>query len=462
MELFKLTAEEVTSQIKAGSLDAVEYARALLKRQESVEPKISVLEYFAEEKFLEAAQRAGEAVRKSKASGVDPPPLAGIPIGVKDNIDTAGVPTLAGSELRANYIPSEDAACLKLLWKAGAYLYGKTVTTELAFMDPGPTRNPWNLAHTPGGSSSGSVAGVAAGLFPIALGTQTGGSVIRPASYCGIVGFLPTYNQLPMDGILPFAPTVDQLGIFSRTVSDAALVYSSMLETIEVADSATPMLPAEASTGEWPPYPIPPLERSPFLGIAREYFVSTAEDEMGRMTIRTARKLAMAGAIVHVVHLPDGFGEVHKTHRLIMEKEMANFHRESFPVNRAAYGKQVAALIEAGFQVREEDYHRALERRQQFQATAARLVGELDALLLPAAPFAAPYGLESTGDPRFNVPWTHVGFPVITLPVTLNQAGLPLGIQLVGAPGTDHHLLRVARYVEEKLEWGRQIAPLKG
>jgi len=457
MELYELTAAEAASQIGAGTLDALEYARALLARHEAVESRLSALEYFDPETFLEDAARSDEAIRRARKGGSPPFPLAGIPIGVKDNIDTAGVPTRSGSALRADYVPSRNAACLDLLWKSGAHLFGKTVTTELAFLDPGPTRNPWNLAHTPGGSSSGSVAGVAAGLFPVALGTQTAGSVIRPAAYCGIVGFVPTYGRLPMEGVLPFAPTVDQLGIFTRTVSDAALAYASMME----AGAATAP-DSGGGASEERAYPVAPLDRAPFLGIAREYFVSTAEDEMGRMTIHAARHLAVGGAIIHVVHLPDGFNEVHKNHRLIMEVEMARGQEESFRTHRSAYGKNVADLIEAGLRAREEDYLRALAGRKRFQASASRLVGELDALILPAAPFAAPYGLESTGDPRFNTPWTHVGFPVITIPVAQNTAGLPLGIQLVGAPGTDIRLLRIASYVEEQLGWGRRIAPLRG
>ncbi len=444
MESHELSAVEAAERIRSGGLDPEEYARALLDRRAAVEPKLHALAHFDRERFLAAAARCGEELKRPRAGGGPPAPLLGIPVGVKDNFDTAGVPSRAGSALRADYVPSDDAACLKPLWGAGAYLHGKTVTAELAYLDPGPTRNPWRLAHTPGGSSQGSAAGVAAGLFPLALGTQTAGSVIRPAAYCGVVGFVLTHGSISLDGVLPFAPTVDQLGIFARSVSDAALALSVL---------------SPASAGA---FPVEPLDRPPFLGLVREYFVSTADDEMGRMAIHVARTLAATGPIVHVVHLPESFAEVHRQHHLLMEVEMARGHRESFSANPKAYGRKLGELIQRGLAAREEDYRKARAHRERFRSDAAKVLAEIDALILPATPSAAPYGLESTGDSRFNTPWTSAGFPVITLPAALGSAGLPLGIQLVGAPGSDVRLLRIAGFLEERLGWNRRIAPVLG
>jgi amidase len=313
------------------------------------------------------------------------------------------------------------------------------VTTELAYLDPGPTRNPWVPEHTPGGSSQGSAAGVAAGLFPLALGSQTAGSTIRPASFCGAAALVPTRGRVHSEGVLPLAPSLDQLGIFARSVEDQALVFAALVGGPPGAD---------------------PLERTPFLGIAREYFLATAEDEMGRMAIHAARSLAAAGANVHVVHLPASFAEVHRHHLRIMEDEAANAYRDRFAARRGDFGPKMAELIEAGLKVRPEDYRAALDHQDHFRVEIGQLLVEIDALVLPAAPSAAPHGLESTGDARFNVPWTNAGLPVVVLPAGRTAAGLPLGLQLVGAPGTDIHLLRVARYVEEQLHHERRIAPV--
>jgi Asp-tRNA(Asn)/Glu-tRNA(Gln) amidotransferase A subunit family amidase len=449
--LHELNAALAAELIRTGKVGAVEYARALISRQESLEPRIFALAHFEPERLLADAARCEEALRAARASGAAPPPLLGIPVGVKDNIDTAGVPTRAGSALHAGRVPREDAACLRALWKSGAYLHSKTVTTELAYFDPGPTRNPWHLAHTPGGSSSGSAAGISAGYFPLALGTQTAGSVIRPAAFCGVVGFVASQGRFPLDGILPFAPTVDQLGIFARSVEDVALTFGCLRGTPDGGGAA----PADTGLS------LAPLDRAPFLGLARKYFVEGAEDEVGRAAIHTAKHLHERGAIVHVVHLPESFSEVPAHHRVIMEVEMARAQRETYRAQPASYGKKLGELIEAGLKVPELDYRRALLHRERFQAEVAKLVRELDALLLPAAPTAALYGLESTGDPRFNLLWTNAGLPAITLPVSLSAAGLPLGIQLVGAPGADHHLLRVARYVEDRLPWGQKLAPVR-
>ena len=445
MELHELSAAEAAQRMRSGGLDPEEYARALLDRRAAVEPKIHALAHFDRESFLAAAANSTETLARSRKSGEPPPPLLGVPVGVKDNFDTAGVPSRAGSALLADHVPAEDAVCLLPLWRSGAYLHSKTVTAELAYFDPGPTRNPWHLTHTPGGSSQGSAAGVAAGLFPLALGSQTAGSVIRPAAYCGVVGFTLSRGSVPLTGVLPFAPSVDQLGIFARTVEDAALAYSVLA-------------PAGGSL-EIPPAP---LDRPPFLGLAREYFVSSAEDEMGRMTIHVARSLAATGPIVHVVHLPDSFHDIHPHHRLIMEVEMARSQRQSFAARPEVYGREVRELIERGLAARDDEYRKALAHRDRFRNDAAKLLVEIDALLLPATPSSAPYGLESTGDPRFNIPWTSAGLPVITLPAALGAGGLPLGIQLVGAPNSEARLLRTARFLEERLGWKHRIAPVRG
>ena len=446
-DLHELTATAALALFRAGELDPLYYARSLVDRARAIEPRLKAFAHFDPEAFLAAAEKASFAVKSARSSGDRLSALVGVPVGVKDNIDTKGIPTAAGSPLYKNRVPLKDAACLEPLWHDGAILHSKTVTTELAYFDPGPTRNPWNTQHTPGGSSSGSAAGVAAGLFPVALGTQTGGSVIRPASYCGIVGFVPTHGILPMEGILPFARTVDGLGIFARRVEDAALVFES-LSVSRVGES----LGRKPEIG-----PLPPLERAPYLGLAREYFVEEADDEMGRMVIHAARHLVARGAVVHVAHLPESFSQVHAYHRRLMEMELAREQCENFQASRASFGRKVAELIESGLEMNELDYRRALTHRERFRSDAAKLVRELDAILLPAAPSAAPFGLESTGDPRFSIPWTNAGFPVVTLPAGLSSTGLPLGVQLVGAPGTDLHLLRVARAVEDLLEWGRGV-----
>jgi len=267
--------------------------------------------------------------------------------------------------------------------------------------------------------------------------------VIRPAAFCGDVGFVASHGRFPLQGILPFAPTVDQLGVFARSVEDVALAFGCLSG-----------LPAGGP-------PLVPLDRPPFLGLARKYFLEGAEDEEGRATIHAAKHLHEQGVIVHVANLPESFSRVHANHRVIMEVEIARSQGERFRAQPEAFGKKISELIAAGLKVPEVEYRRALSQRERYTSEVVKLVRELDALLVPAAPTAALYGLESTGDPRFNVPWTHAGLPAITLPVSLSASGLPLGIQLVGAPGADEHLLRVARYLEERLAWGQRLAPAR-
>jgi len=251
---------------------------------------------------------------------------------------------------------------------------------------------------------------------------------------------VPTRGRVPLDGVQPFAPSLDQVGIFARSVEDLGLAFSALAGTPPVVE---------------------PLDRTPFLGIAREYFVSTAEDEVGRTAIHVARTLAAAGANVHVVHLPPGFAEVHRFHKRIMEVEFTRFHGTRFTERPEAFGPKVSELIKAGMAVPGDDYKEALAHQNRFRAECGRLLVEIDALVLPSAPSTAPYGLEATGDARFSIPWTNAGLPVIALPAARSVLGLPIGIQLVGAPGTDLHLLKVARYIEACLGWPWRIAPLR-
>jgi aspartyl-tRNA(Asn)/glutamyl-tRNA(Gln) amidotransferase subunit A len=367
------------------------------------------------------------------------PPLFGIPIGVKDIIDVARLTTKAGSPLRSNTIASRDAELVTRLRNAGAIIVGKTITTEFACFDPSSTRNPWHRDHTPGGSSSGSAAAVATGACLAAIGSQTGGSILRPASYCGVVGFKPSHGLVPVDGVVPVAPTLDHVGPLSRTVADAARVFGVMAGGVSTSQ-------AQRSS-----------EAPPRFGVLRSFFLEHAEPETA----------AVFGAVL--VHLENNVGPVadaqfeydlalaHRTHRTIMAYECAQYHRELFGRHRDQYGRHVAALIEEGLNTSPEQYTAALSEALAFRDAVGRLLQSCDVLAMPTTPGPAP-GIETTGDPRWQSPWSLARLPAITLPCGFAQFNLPLGLQLVG--GDDAQLLAIAAQCEDELDLTAEIERL--
>lgn len=362
--------------------------------------------------------------------------LRGLGIGVKDIIHALALPTGLGSPAFAGRRSEANAACIERLLSAGGYVFGKTVSTELAFMHPGPTRNPWNPAHTPGGSSSGSAAAVAAGQVAAAIGTQTNGSVIRPAAYCGVVGFKPTLGAIPFAGANLFSETFDTVGTFTRSVTDAALLAAALAEGIPAAPS-TPAEPPRLAF--LPQFPWAPVDAPTAAALAE-----------------AVARLRAAGAVVTTVELPAAWAQAAATHRAIMLAEGA---RNLAPLRRqydAQLSARLRAALDDGAAITAAEYRSALAERQRLIAALPEWLAGFDATLCPSAPAAAPAGLDATGDPSCCTLWSLLGVPAISLPIGMATAGadfrgLPLGLQLAAGAGDDGHLLGVAAWCEARL-----------
>ncbi|HSN91140.1 MAG TPA: amidase [Anaeromyxobacteraceae bacterium] len=419
--LHDLGAAEAVALLRSGRLSAEELARACLERIAAEEPRVGAFEHLDPAAVLDAARRADAAGPR--------PPLHGLPVAVKDIVDTSDLPTECGSPVHRGRRPGRDAACVARLRAAGAVILGKTVTTELAFYRPGKTRNPHDPGRTPGGSSSGSAAAVAASLVPAAIGTQTAGSVIRPASFCGVVGMKPTHGLVPMEGVLPFAPSLDTIGVFARDLAAVPLLLEAM------------GAPAAA----------PPRREPPRVALCRTEQWPLAEPATRDRVEEVARALARAGASVGELDLGRAFDGLAAAQRAIMAAEAAR----TFAAIRARHGDLLSPVLRDFLREGEEvGRGREAEAREQAarcrEALGAHLSG-LDVLLTPSAPGEAPRGLEATGDPAFNRIWTLLGVPCLSLPAGRGPAGLPVGVQLVGAAGADGALVASAAWIARAL-----------
>ena len=368
-------------------------------------------------------------------------PLAGVPFGAKDIIETGGLVTEYGSPLYRGHKPSQDAAIVSALRRLGAILVGKTHTTAFAYRDPAPTRNPHNLQHTPGGSSSGSAAAVAAGMVPLALGTQTQGSVLRPASFCGIVGFKPSYGVLSMDGILPFAASLDTLGFFTRTVDEMAEVWEALQSYVgrfprRDVPSSEPRTRRTSDFAPGVPDPRPVVEPS-----------------MAQAFESALVQLHAAGVRLLPVDLGDMLDKLNGASRVIMSYEAARFHEPRYREHGDALGV-IATLIRDGLAVTASAYDEARRYVDDCRNRMSEIYKATPAILVPAAAGPAPSGLASTGDPGMNAPWTALGTPAISIPMGTHE-GLPLGLQITADRGDDWRLLEVSASVARALSGSR-------
>jgi len=435
-----LSAVDAAHEIREGRLTSTELVESCLQRIRELEPKVQAWTFLDEQHALAQARALDERKRNGEPIG----PLHGVPVGVKDIIDTADMPTENGTVLHRGRTPGEDAAVVKMLRAAGAVILGKTVTTECAYFQPGKTRNPHHPEHTPGGSSSGSAAAVAAGMVPLALGSQTAGSVIRPAAFCGAHGFKPTHGLIPRSGILALSRTLDHVGLFARSVEDLALLLEQLQGYDELDPDTRPRARiafSEISAEE------PPLEPM-FAFIKTPHWERTDPDTKEAY----AELQQTLGKQVEEVELFPSAAEAWDWHRTIMEAEMAANLEPLWAAGREKLSEKLRSLLERGRETRALDYQRALRRI----APAVESLDELfqqryDAILTPPALGTAPKGLGSTGDPVFCSIWTLLGMPALTAPLMQGENGLPLGVQLVGRKGYDARLLRTARWLEKKL-----------
>jgi amidase len=420
--LHDLDAAQAVRLLADGAITARELVAACLARIAAEDPAIGAFEHLAPERALAEAARI---------DAISPrPPLGGLPVAVKDVIDTADLPTECGFRGHAGRRPARDAPCVALLRRAGAVVLGKTVTTELAFYAPGKTRNPHDLACTPGGSSSGSAAAVAARMAPAALGTQTAGSIIRPASFCGVVGFKPTFGLLPMDGISPLAPSLDTLGFLVGRVSGARVLLEAM---------TGPGTRREA-TG-----------RAPRIALCRTEQWPRADPSTQRIVEGAAARLERAGAAIEERELGPELAGLAAAQRAIMAAEAARVLGPLVARDPGAASAVLRELVAEGERVEPAREREARERAARCRLQLGARCAGVDALLTPSAIGEAPRGLASTGDPAFNRIWTLLGTPCLSLPAARGPAGMPVGIQLVGLPGADAALLDVGEWVERAI-----------
>ncbi|MCI0483592.1 MAG: amidase [candidate division NC10 bacterium] len=422
--------------IRDGLIRSEQLVEACLARVRETDTQVQAWAFLDPDHAL-AQARAADAWR---LEGRPIGPLHGVPVGIKDIFDTADMPTEYGSVLYAGRTPSRDATVVAMLRAAGAVIMGKTVTTEFATYTPGKTRNPHNPAHTPGGSSSGSAAAVAAGMVPLALGSQTNGSVIRPAAFCGVLGFKPTHGLIPRHGMLTLSRTLDQVGVFARTVHDLALVAGQLIGYDERDPDTRPRarIPFAEVAAEEPP--LPPM----FAFVKTPHWERAGEDTKEAF----GELIEHLGDRVEEVELLPSAAEAWEWHRTIMEAEMAaNLERE-WKEGRDRLSDSLRAQLERGREVRAVDYKHAVARIRPIHESFVELFEQrYDAILTPAAPGTAPKDLASTGDPSFCTLWTLCGMPAVSLPLLQGTNGLPLGVQLVGPRDGDARLLRTARWL---------------
>ncbi|RJR32605.1 MAG: amidase [Desulfobacteraceae bacterium] len=436
MEWYRATAAALAQAIRSGELTVEEAVRASLDRIGQAEQEVEAWTFLDREYALEQARRADRLLREGHPIG----PLHGVPVGIKDIFDTADMPTEYGTILHAGRRPTEDSTVVSLLRQAGAIVLGKTVTTELAVFSPGKTRNPHDARRTPGGSSSGSAAAVAAEMIPLAVGTQTNGSVIRPASYCGVVGYKPTYGLISRRGVLRQSPPLDQVGVFSRTVEDAALLARCLM-AFDGGDPA--MRPAarpdlvQATASESSPAPRFAFVRTPVWDQAAE--------DTRRAFAGLCERL---GSRVEEVTLPPLFEGCVEWHRTIMEADFAKNFAPEYGRGKEHISSILRQMIERGAKVLAKDYNHAVEQIPILNRLLTEVSAPFDAILTPGTMSVAPLGLEATGSPIFCTIWSLCGAPAISLPILRGEEDMPIGAQLVARRGADAQLLCAAGWLE--------------
>ena len=418
--------------LRTGQQELLSYLNEVEAHFEKREPE--VLAFMPEEGRFERMRHDAEALLERYPEIEGRPALFGVTVGIKDIFHADGFATKGGSKLPPERLAGTEAESVTRLKEAGALILGKAVTTEFAYFGPGPTRNPHNPEHTPGGSSSGSAAGVAAGLCLFALGTQTIGSINRPAAFCGAVGYKPSYERVSRAGVIPLSPSVDHIGGFSSDVAGLRLVATVLVH--EWQDSA--------------------VRGKPVMGVLEGPYIERADAEGIKHFGVAVRRLADAGFAVKMVRAMTDYDDIYERHQQLVAAEAAQVHREWYAEFKSLYHFKTVGLIERGLTVSDDALAEALKGRARLRGELTALMDEqgVDVLVAPPAPGAAPKGLESTGDPVMNLPWTHSGVPSITVPAGLNEAGMPMGLQVVGRFGGDEDLINWSESIEQSLRGG--------
>ncbi len=416
--------------LKNGETDLIAYVDEICDRVEKLNPQV--------EAILPEPNRRGRLHAEAKelqerfANPDVRPPLYGALVAVKDIIHVSGFVTKAGSEVPPELFAGPEATCISWLRDAGALILGKSVTTEFAYFQPGPTRNPHNLEHTPGGSSSGSAAAVAAGFCPLALGSQTIGSVIRPAAFCGVIGFKPTLNRIPTKGLVHFSRSVDQIGLFTQ-------------------DMTGMMLAAEVLCQAWRKVSV--RDTLPVLGVPEGRYLEQAEPEGLKAFERHLSKLKGMGCTIKRVPTLSQIAKLNDLHQRMIFAEFAQEHDQMYDRHASLYSPRTAEIIEIGKKVSEEELLSARGNCTQLRAELEKQMAKegIDLWVCPSAPGPAPTGIQTTGDPIMNLPWTHAGMPAITMPVGRAQNGLPLGLQCIAPFGADEYLIAWCNVLADRM-----------
>ncbi|MFM7498492.1 MAG: amidase [Candidatus Fonsibacter sp.] len=440
MDLCLLSALEIIEKTKKGEISSVEVAKSFIDRIEKFENKIKAWAFFDKKFFLEKAQEKDEWRLSGKPLG----PLHGLPIAIKDIFKTEDMPTQYGTPIRENYQSRDDSKVVSILRSSGAIIMGKTVTTELAYFDPGKTTNPHDYSRTPGGSSSGSAAAVASFMAPIAIGSQTNGSTIRPASYCGVVGYKPTYGLVSRDGALAQSFLLDQVGVIARNVEDVALCSSVIIKK-DLEDKSTISYPTEDFLTR--------VQAKPFFE-PQLIFIATSkwknlDDDAKKDFEKFLKKIDKQ---VTIYSNPSYFEKIFDYHKIIHETDMAYNFLSTYEKHKKKIGKKMIEAIERGLSYKAKDYAEAVDQMAIIYDTFKEAFHHYHAIITPATTGYAPKGLSYTGSPEFCTTWTYLGMPAITLPLIEGSAKLPLGVQLVGEKLDDTRLLQTANWLLKKIK----------
>ncbi len=436
--LADLTAAQGAELIREGEITSEALVAACLKRIEEREPEVQAWQHLDPDLALQQAKARDDQRMHAEPLG----PLHGVPVGLKDIIDTRAWPTENGAVVDAGRQPAEDASIVHFLTQSGAVLMGKTVTTELAVRGPGKTRNPHNPKHTPGGSSSGSAAAVAAGMIPLAVGTQTRGSVIRPASYCGVFGFKPTHGRISRHGVLPLSRFLDHIGVFARSVDDIALISDALMRF----DNNDPDMTPAAAPGMFEIATSEPPAPPRFSFVKTAAWANAAEDAREAIL----ELVDALGDACGEAPLPESFGHVQTYIKRVMNVDLAYNLADHMKRGADQLASVLQEMIEDGRQTSAVDYLHGRDARSYYRALLEETFEECDALLTLAALSTAPEGM-ATGDASANSLWSLTGLPAVTLPLLVGENGMPLGVQLVAPAGDDARLLRSANWLIDRL-----------
>ena len=439
MPSLKLSAVEMVQSLKKGEITSEELVKSYIEQINKKEKEVEAWEFFDQELVLAQAKKLDELHQSGKHGD-----LHGIPVGIKDIFDTENMPTIDGTEIHKKNPSWNDCTVVSKLKQAGAIIMGKTVTAELAYYSPGKTKNPHDTTRTPGGSSSGSAAAVASHMVPLAVGSQTNGSVIRPASYCGVVGYKPTKGLISRHLVLQISRALDQVGVFANSIEDAALISEQLIghDKQDPDTSLNPRPKLLAASKQKPPM-------EPLLAYVKLPFMNKLDEDVkeGFKEIKDELK-----GKVDEIELPEGFAGIPDWHKIIMESDMARSFSKEYEKSKNKLSDQIVEAIERGMKYTSVEYNNALSKIDVANTYFNQFFHDYDAILTPSACDEAPKGLKSTGNPIFCTIWTYCGMPCISLPLLKGKSGLPVGVQLVSSLFDDERLFRNASWLTSKIK----------